>query len=875
MWARLPRRRRHLAITAGLGIVFAVAAAVLLWVGRQDSEEYQHGEDVEGLTAELARNLPDDVPRVTFTDVTAGAGIDFRHFAGTRSSQLPEDMGSGAAWGDYDNDGWLDLYVVNLAGPLTLGPDEVAASPARAALYHNEGDGTFTDVAPQAGVDVRGMGMAAAWGDYDNDGWSDLFVSAYGENRLFRNRGDGTFEERTRESGVGGKIGFWTGASWGDYDRDGLLDLYVTGYVRYSPGAGVTALQYDVVVPASLNPSTFGPERNLLFRNKGDGTFDEVAESARVEGRDGRGLSAAWADLDMDGWPDLYVANDVSDNALYQNLGDGTFRNVALGALVADYRGAMGLAVGDWDVDGDTDIFVTHWIAQENALYTSLYSKLASADPPPVDPLRFMDQADRYGLGQIALDYVGWATSFIDYDNDGRLDLFVVNGSTLQQAERLERLEPMLDQIFWNRNNEEGFYDVSPVSGPYFERELVGRGAAFGDYDNDGDIDAFIVNHGASGVLLRNDGGNRNAWLNVALEGARSNRSAVGARLRLHAGAVVQSREVGAQSSYLSQNSPVMHFGLGSQPAVDSLEILWPSGERQVIDEVPVNGRLRIVEGREPTFEEGPTSAAGSALGEPGAAPSGPQDRATVLRFWEILRRATRARIEGRLRDAAEEYGRALALRPDHEDALYYHGSVRFELGEFAVPRRDWERLVQLEPGNARGHMQLGLVLACVTNDEFDLAKAEAHFLRAFEINLQETGPLRGLAKAALVRWDVAATRAYLDGVLGLYAESPEAFFLNGYIAWKLGDAEEALGRFSTAARNARRELAADLELGEGKVLPARPLLSPGTTCRPVEALVEATLRTEAEWDRDPRERMIDAYRSLDALLERARSRAR
>lgn len=556
------------------------------------------GEEVEGLTAELARSLPDDYPRVTFIDASEEAGIDFRHFQGKRSSQLPEDMGSGAAWGDYDGDGWLDLFVVNQAGPLTASERDIRISPAHAALYRNNGDGSFSEVSAQAGVEYRGMGMAAAWGDYDNDGWLDLFISAYGENVFYRNNGDGTFTDRTRESGLGGLKGFWAGASWADFNRDGFLDLYVTGYVKYSHQDGQAAtLQYDVEVPASLNPSSFEPERNLLYENNGDGSFTEIAEQAAVAGSGGRSLGAAWCDCDEDGWPDLYVANDVSDNVFYRNTGDGSFEDISLAAWVADYRGAMGIAVGDWDGDADMDMFITHWIAQENALYSSLRTQFATLAKPPPNPMQFMDEADRYGLGQIALDYIGWGTSFIDYDNDGRLDLFVVNGSTFQQEDRPELLVPMPDQIFWNRASREGFYDVSPVAGEYFSTAYVGRGAAFADYDNDGDVDVFVVNNGGPGVLLRNEGGNRNGWLKVQLEGKRSNRSAVGARLRLVAGGAVQLREVGAQSSYLSQNSLIQHFGLGAQARADTLEIVWPSGVKQVLTDVAAGQTVRVIEG--------------------------------------------------------------------------------------------------------------------------------------------------------------------------------------------------------------------------------------------------------------------------------------
>jgi hypothetical protein len=593
----VPRRHRLLAWTAGLGALFVASAAVAVWIATRPAPIYRPGEGVQGLTADLARELPPDYPRVTFTDVSAEAGIHFRHFAGRRTSQLPEDMGSGAAWGDYDNDEWLDLYVVNEVGPVSAAtPEDIARSPAHAALYRNLGDGTFREVSAEAGVQFRGWGMGAAWADYDNDGRLDIFVSTYGENVLYRNNGDGTFTDRTAAAGMSGHRGFWAGACWGDYDRDGFLDLYVAGYVHYRQlsSEGPTR-QYDVEQPAGINPSSFEPLANLLFRNNGNGTFTEVAARAGVANPMGRSLSAVWADFDDDGWPDLYVANDVSDNALYRNQHDGTFTDVSLEARVADYRGAMGLAVGDWDGDEDLDIFITHWLAQENALYSNRATEL-KARGAYLRPLQFTDEADRYGLGQIALDFVGWGTSFFDYDNDARPDLLVVNGSTLEVKDDPRLLVPMRSLLFWNRGTSDGFFDVSSVSGPYFAEQYVGRGAAFGDYDRDGDVDVFVVNNGGPGILLRNDGGNRNRWLEVGLEGARSNRRGIGARLRLVAGGTVQVREVGAQSSYLSQNSVVEHFGLGALAAADTLEIRWPSGAHQIVLGPASNQILRISE---------------------------------------------------------------------------------------------------------------------------------------------------------------------------------------------------------------------------------------------------------------------------------------
>jgi hypothetical protein len=547
---------------------------------------------------------------VTFTDATAVSGIAFKHFHGDRTTQLPEDMGSGAAWGDYDNDGDLDLYLVNEAGALTMTPAQRAASPARNALYRNNGDGTFSDVTDRAGTGYRGMGMAAAWGDYDNDGDLDLYVTNYGRNVLYRNAGDGTFADVSRPAGVdGGQDGFRTGATWGDYDRDGWLDLYVCQYVDYRRDQphDTTSLQYSAVVPFTLNPSSYAPLPNLLYRNNGDGTFTETARRAGVDNPDGRSLAAVFCDLDNDGWPDLYVANDISESKLYWNRGDGRFEDASAVTWVADYRGSMGIAVGDWDHDGDLDLFKTHWIAQENAFYNNLTADLIErtrAAPGQVPGfLRFTDLADQYGLGEISLDMVGWGTGFFDYDNDGRQDLFVVNGSTFERPENTRLLVPQPNFLFWNRNATEGFYAVSGVSGPALARQNVGRGAAFGDYDGDGDVDIVVVENGGPAVLLRNDGGNRQHWLTVRLRGTQSNRFGVGSRVTVSTGGVRQVQEVGVGVSYLSFSSLEATFGLGPHGAADRVSVRWPSGLEQVMENVRADQTLTIVE------EDAPASA--------------------------------------------------------------------------------------------------------------------------------------------------------------------------------------------------------------------------------------------------------------------------
>ena len=590
------KRKRYILITSVLTVLFAVVIYSVFFKTKA-RQVYIPGEKVEGVTSDLQRAVPKNHPKVVFTDVTKRSGIHFRQFWGSRTTQLPEDMGSGAAWIDYDKDGYPDLFIVNEAGPLDMSADSLRESPASCQLYHNNGDGTFTNVTKKAGITFKGWGMGVAVGDADNDGWPDIFITAYGTNVFYHNNGDGTFTNETQKSGLGGIKGFWTGATWGDFDRDGNLDLYVTGYVKYSKMANHTVTQRaNDEEPAGINPLSFPPQRNLLYHNNGNGTFREMAVQAGVADPDGKSLSAIWCDFDNDGWPDLYVANDVSDNVLYHNMGNMRFVEISHPAHVSDYRGAMGLATGDWDNDGDMDLFVTHWLAEENALYMNQLNTMSAQSGARL-PLLFQDEAERYGLGQVSLDYVGWGTSFFDYDNDTRQDLLVVNGSTDQRKEDPKLLEPMPNTLFWNRGPKKGFYDVTQVSGEALSYSNISRGAAFADYDNDGDVDVFIVNNGGPGILLRNDGGNKKNWLEVKLEGTRSNRSAIGAKLKAVTDTVTQIRQVDDQGSYLSQNSLVQHFGLNQYTVVDTLDIIWPSGLHQHFYHVPANEKIYIKEG--------------------------------------------------------------------------------------------------------------------------------------------------------------------------------------------------------------------------------------------------------------------------------------
>ncbi|MCP4042199.1 MAG: VCBS repeat-containing protein, partial [Gammaproteobacteria bacterium] len=517
---RRRRMRQALAIVVTVALMAGIGGVTYSWLSR--TQEYKPGEDIPEITRKLDQNLPPGAPEPRFTDVTQEVGLaSFRTFQGPRSSQLPEDMGSGAAWGDYDNDGDDDLFLVAAGGSLKIAPHQWAPS----LLYENRG-GSFVVV--KDFPDTRILGMGAAWGDYDADGWLDLVVTGYNRLLLFHNEKG----KMVRDTGFSPPAGFWTGATWGDFNNDRRLDLYVCGYVRYveeEAGKARASEQFGRAVPYTLNPASYQPEENLLFLNLGDGRFREAASELGISNPRGRSLSALWHDLDQDGWLDLYVANDVSDNVLYHFDG-AKFTEISHSAWVADYRGAMGLAVGDYNRDGDDDIFVTHWIAQENALYDSLHADLLEKSPEEnsthpataqktagqdgVSGLRFMDLSSPSGLGQPALKMVGWGAEFADFDGDGWLDLVVANGSTFETIDTPPHLKSQKPFLFWNRKGEH-FHDLVTAN-PALNVPHVNRGVALADYDLDGDMDILMVQLDKGVQLLRNDMQKGN-WLQVRL----------------------------------------------------------------------------------------------------------------------------------------------------------------------------------------------------------------------------------------------------------------------------------------------------------------------------------------------------------------------
>ena len=465
-------------------------------------------------------------------------------------------------------------------------------------LYQNQGDGTFTDVTTRAGIGDPGFGMGCVFGDYDGDGDLDLYVTNYGSNALYRNNGDGTFSDVTRATGVD-DTRWSTGAAWSDYDLDGDLDLYVTNYVRFSleelAGDQESVEQYGMSQIYNLNPYVFDPQDNSLFRNNADGTFTDVTAEAGVAAHGGRSLGVLFADFDLDGDDDLYVADDLSDNFLFANNGDGTFTDVSRSAWVADFRGSMGVASADFDNDLDLDLLITHWTSQENALYRNMLERYREREAPPTDLLHFADDAYLAGVGEQTLDDVAWGTDLFDYDNDGDLDLFVANGHTFQMLDQPTELIPQPDR-FWRNEGDGEFLEISDSVGLRTLPDRVGRGVVFGDYDNDGDIDLFVVNSYGPATLWQNDGGNQGHWVQVSLQGRSANRNGIGAAVFVYAGDRVWMDQVQAGSSYLGCNDQRLHFGLGEQTSIDRIEVRWPGGRRQILEDLAVDQHHVIVE---------------------------------------------------------------------------------------------------------------------------------------------------------------------------------------------------------------------------------------------------------------------------------------
>ena len=526
---------------------------------------------------------------VVFRDLTREAGILFRHHSAPEKKYIVESMSGGVALVDFDNDGLVDVYLVDSLTVDTAGDPRAA----RSALYRNLGHGRFEDVTDKAGVGHPGWGMGVCAADVDGDGFEDLYVTALGRNVLYRNNHDGTFTDRAAAAGAAAS-GWSTGCAFADYDRDGDLDLFVSRYVKIDlqrlPEFGKDKTCHYRGIAVQCGPRGLPGEGDLLFRNDGRGHFTEVGQAAGVSDPRGYyGLGVAWFDADGDGWPDLFVADDSSPNLLYLNQRDGTFKETAfpMGVAVSEdgaEQGSMGVAVGDYDASGRMSLFVTNFSEEYNALYRN-------------DGDHFTDVSFRSGTAPSSLPYVGWGTAFFDYDNDGLQDLIAVNGHVYPQLDRarLGASAPYRQPKLLYRNIGQGrFEDVSARFGPVLTEERVSRGLAVGDLDNDGRLDLVINDLDGEAQVLHNEMTGAGHWLLVALRGRGLNTDAVGALVSVRAGATTQTRLVRSGTGYLSQDDMRLHFGLGTATRVDSLEVRWPDGATTRLQDVKVDEVLEI-----------------------------------------------------------------------------------------------------------------------------------------------------------------------------------------------------------------------------------------------------------------------------------------
>lgn len=532
-----------------------------------------------------------------FTEQTQRAGIHFKHTNGaSKEKYLPETMGSGGLFFDYNNDGYLDIYLVN-GGTISTTRQDTYRNPKQAnVLYRNRGDGTFVDATVEAGLQQNsGYGMGCLSADYDNDGDADLYLTNFGRNQLYRNNGDGTFTDATSYAGVGD--GSWSvSATFGDYNLDGYLDLYVANYLDYRPETAHACFLEGVHI--YCGPHEYPGVRDTLYRNNGDGTFTDVTARAGLHNA-GKGLGALFTDDNNDGYPDIFVANDAVPDFLYRNNRDGTFTDIAVTAGVAynsegRATASMGIANGDYDNDGRADIFITNFSLEINSLFHN-----------DGDGFYTMTTFET-GLADPSFSQLGFGTQFLDADNDGTLELFVANGHVW---DNVSEITPSLSykqrcQIF-GRTDTGKFRDLSETAGSFFKRAIIARGVAVGDYNNDGAPDVLVTACAESPVLLRNESqaaARKNSWVKIRLVGIESNRDGIGAKVWLHTDQTTQFREITCGGSYASDSDHHLLFGIGTQETLQSIKVGWLSGHLQTIDfsktESPINDVIHITEDR-------------------------------------------------------------------------------------------------------------------------------------------------------------------------------------------------------------------------------------------------------------------------------------
>jgi enediyne biosynthesis protein E4 len=541
-------------------------------------------------TAAQQASKPRDTPiAVRYNDVSSAARINFlQDSTQTDEKYYLETMGTGVGWIDYDQDGLMDLYFVQSAATDIYKPPQ----PLRSALYHNNGDGTFTDVTEKAGVGAPGhYGQGIAVGDFDNDGYPDIYVTGYNSAILYRNNHDGTFTDVTAKAGVGDDGKWSTSAGWFDYDKDGWLDLLVTNYIEWTPKNNLWCGERRPGYRSYCNPGNYKGQKTKLYHNNRDGTFSDVSDASGVGKPESKGMGVVLADFNNDGWTDIAIANDTWPNFLFLNKHDGTFQDVSLISGIAAsedgrYEAGMGIDAADVDGDGWQDIYVTHLDFELNRLYRNNRNGT------------FDDYTYKSGIGNKAILLSGVSMKFVDYDNDGWPDILQLNSAMLDNVHLYHGDVSYKEPLLMFRNLGKGqFEKASDQLGPDFVRPIPGRGLATADYDNDGDSDIAINNRGDYAELLRNDGGNTNHWLEIFLVGTKSNRDGVGASLKLTAEGVTHVEQMKGGMSYMSASDPRILFGLGKRTKIDSLEITWPSGQVDRLTNAPIDRIITVKEG--------------------------------------------------------------------------------------------------------------------------------------------------------------------------------------------------------------------------------------------------------------------------------------
>ena len=536
-----------------------------------------------------------------FNDVTTAAGIKFTHNSGRAGKKyLPETLGSGAAFFDLDQDGWQDILLINGKDWTPRGRRSLPA------LYRNKGNGTFADITAGSGLDVEMYGLGVAIADYDNDGRDDVYITALEGDRLFHNEGGGKFKDVTKTSGIS-NARFGTSAVWFDYDRDGKSDLFVANYVQWTP-KGDLWCSLDGATKSYCTPESYKGTQSRLYRNLGMGKFEEVTQKAGLGDANSKSLGVTVLDYNGDGWPDLFVANDTQPNKLYRNNGNGTFKEEGMVAGVAFgedgvARGAMGVDAGDYDRSGRPHLLVGNFSNQMLGLYHNEGTGL------------FVDEAPSSAVGRASLLTLSFGVQFLDFDLDGHLDLLAVNGHLEEEIGRVQPKVRYKEPPLLFRNNGRGkFEDVTQAMGAAFNRPVVGRGVAVADFDRDGDLDLLITTNHGPATLFRNDGGNKNHWLNIKTTGTRSNRNGLGTVVRIRSASGKQWEMVRTRSSYCSQSDMALTFGLGPDTVVNSLELDWPSGHKQKFANVAANQFLTIDEDKGILRQPPPVTPANSPL---------------------------------------------------------------------------------------------------------------------------------------------------------------------------------------------------------------------------------------------------------------------